>query len=144
MFILSAKDRYIFQTPITALYSMLVIEEVLQWMSVRPIRLCHGCVSKGNLIYYSHYSQHQFLTSLLDTNTNNISLKTNIFYTFFTNHTLQYSIVQGDTFFKDLMRYPLGREGVYAPGGPAFLVHTEQKVNNNLGLTALELAFVMG
>ena len=51
---------------------------------------------------------------------------------------------QGDTFFKDLVRYPLAREGVYAPGGPAFLAHTKQKVINIVGLTALRLAFFMG
>ena len=34
--------------------------------------------------------------------------------------------------------------GVYAPGGPAFLAHTEQKVSNIVGLTALRLAFFMG
>ena len=33
-------------------------------------------------------------------------------------------IVQGDTFFKDLLRYPLASEGVYAPFGPVFLDHT--------------------
>ena len=37
-----------------------------------------------------------------------------------------------------------GREGVYAPGGPAFLAHTKQKVSNIVGLTALRLAFFMG
>ena len=34
---------------------------------------------------------------------------------------------------KDLegsLRYPLGREGVYGPGGHAFLAHTKQKVSN--------------
>ena len=44
---------------------------------------------------------------------------------------------------KDLLRHPLDREGVYAPGGPAFLAHTKQKVNI-VGLTALRLAFFMG
>ena len=36
------------------------------------------------------------------------------------------------------------REGVYAPGGPAFLAHTKQKVRNIVGLPALRLAFFMG
>ena len=45
-------------------------------------------------------------------------------------------------FFKDLLRYPLAREGVYAPGGPAFLAHTKEKVNNIERLTALRLAFL--
>ena len=49
-----------------------------------------------------------------------------------------------DPFFKDLLRYPLGREGVYAPGGPAFLAHTKQKVSNIVDLTVLRLAFFMG
>ena len=34
-----------------------------------------------------------------------------------------YSIVEGDTIFKDLLRYPLAREGVYAPGGSDCLAH---------------------
>ena len=48
---------------------------------------------------------------------------------------------------KDLegsFRYPLVREGVYAPGGPAFLAHFMQKVINIVSLTALRLAFFMG
>ena len=40
------------------------------------------------------------------------------------------------------MRYPLGREGVYALGGHAFLAHTKQRVNNIVGLAALRLAFL--
>ena len=36
------------------------------------------------------------------------------------------------------------REGVYAPGGPAFLAYTKQKLSNIVGLTALRLAFFMG
>ena len=40
--------------------------------------------------------------------------------------------------------YPLAREGVYAPVGPAFLAHTKQKVNNIVDLTVLRLAFYMG
>ena len=44
----------------------------------------------------------------------------------------------------DLLRYPLAREGVYAPGGPAFLAHTKQKVSIIVGLTALRLAIFMG
>ena len=35
-------------------------------------------------------------------------------------------------------------QGVYAPGGPAFLGHTKQKVSNIVGLSALRLAFFMG
>ena len=35
---------------------------------------------------------------------------------------------------KDLLRYPLAREGVYTPVGPAFLAHTKQKVSNIVGL----------
>ena len=45
---------------------------------------------------------------------------------------------------KDLLRYLLGKEGVTAPGGHAFLAHTKQKVSNIVGLTALRLAFFMG
>ena len=45
---------------------------------------------------------------------------------------------------KDLLRYPLGREGVYGPGVHTFLAHTKQKVSNIVGLTALRLAFFMG
>ena len=41
-------------------------------------------------------------------------------------------------------RYPLAREGVYSPGGHAFLAHTKQKVSNIVGLSALRLAFFMG
>ena len=44
------------------------------------------------------------------------------------------SKIKGDTFFKDLLRYLLARKGVYAPGGPAFLAHTKQKVTNIVGL----------
>ena len=36
------------------------------------------------------------------------------------------------------------REGVYAPGGPAYLAHTKQNVSNIVGLRALQLAFFMG
>ena len=50
----------------------------------------------------------------------------------------------GRYLFKDLLRYPLAREGVYTPGGLDFLAHTKQKVNNIVGLTALRLAFFMG
>ena len=49
----------------------------------------------------------------------------------------------GRYFFKDLLRYPLAREGVYAPGGPALLAHTKEKVNNIVSLTAPWLAFFM-
>ena len=41
-------------------------------------------------------------------------------------------------------RYPLAREGVFAPGGRDCLAHTMQKVINIVGLTALRLAFFMG
>ena len=34
------------------------------------------------------------------------------------------------------------REGVYAPGGPAFLAHAKQKVSSIVGLSVLQLAFV--
>ena len=44
---------------------------------------------------------------------------------------------------KDVVSYPLVREGVYGPGGPAFLAHTKQKVSNIVGLTALRLVFLM-
>ena len=53
-------------------------------------------------------------------------------------------IVQGDTFFKDLLRYLLAREDVYVPGRPTFLAHIKQKVSNIVGLTALQLSFFMG
>ena len=53
-------------------------------------------------------------------------------------------IVEGDTFFKELLRYPLAREGVYATPGPAFLAHFIEKVNNIVDLTVLRLAFFMG
>ena len=44
----------------------------------------------------------------------------------------QYSI--GRYFFKDLLRYPMAREGVYGPGRHAFLAHTKKKVINIVGL----------
>ena len=47
----------------------------------------------------------------------------------------------GVYFFKDLLRYLLVREGVYAPVGPALLAHAIQKVSNIVSLTALRLAF---
>ena len=47
------------------------------------------------------------------------------------------------SFKKGSFRYPLDMEGVYAPGGPAFLAHALQKVINIVGLTALRLAFFM-
>ena len=37
-----------------------------------------------------------------------------------------------------------GRDGVYAPGGPAFLPHFMQKSNYIVGLTAIRLAYFMG
>ena len=58
------------------------------------------------------------------------------------NNSSLYSI--GRYFFEDLLRYPLAREGVYAPGGPDFLAHAMQRVNYIVGLTALRLAFFMG
>ena len=45
---------------------------------------------------------------------------------------------------KDLLRYLLAREGVYATCGPALLAHTKQKVSNIVDLTVLRLAFFMG
>ena len=41
-------------------------------------------------------------------------------------------------------RYPLAREGVYAPVEPAFLAHTMQKDSNIVDLTVIRLAFFMG
>ena len=38
----------------------------------------------------------------------------------------------------------LNNEGIYGPGVHAFLAYTKQKVGNNVGLTALRLAFFMG
>ena len=38
--------------------------------------------------------------------------------------------------FKDLVRYPLGREGVTAPGGPTFLPSAKGRVINIVGLSA--------
>ena len=46
--------------------------------------------------------------------------------------------------FKTLLRYPLAREGVYAPVRHAFLAHAMQKVSIIVGLTALRLAFFLG
>ena len=40
------------------------------------------------------------------------------------------------TFLKDHLRYPLGREGVYAPGRHALLAHAMQRVGYIVGLTA--------
>ena len=45
---------------------------------------------------------------------------------------------------KDLLRYPLVREGVTAPGGPVFLAHAMQRVNSIVDLKAIRLAFFMG
>ena len=45
---------------------------------------------------------------------------------------------------KDLFRYPLAREGVYALGRPALLAHAMQRVNYIVSLTALRLEFFMG
>ena len=44
----------------------------------------------------------------------------------------------------DLLRYPLGRDGVYAPGGHDCLANSRQKFSNIVSLTALRLAFFMG
>ena len=41
-------------------------------------------------------------------------------------------------------RYPLAREGVYAPGGPPFLAHARQRVSNIVGLTALTASIFYG
>ena len=38
--------------------------------------------------------------------------------------------------FKDLLRHPLAREGVYGPVRPAFLAHAMQRVGYIVGLTA--------
>ena len=66
-----------------------------------------------------------------------VSIQTgSVFNKFLTDCTLNTSY--------DLLRYPLGREGVYGPGVHAFLAHTKQKVSNIVGLTALRLAFFMG
>ena len=46
--------------------------------------------------------------------------------------------------FEGSFRYPLAREGVFAPGGLDCPAHTRQKVINIVGLTALRLAFFMG
>ena len=51
---------------------------------------------------------------------------------------------RGRYFFKDLLRYPLAKEGVYAPGGTVFLAHTKQRVNTIVDLTVLRLAFFTG
>ena len=45
---------------------------------------------------------------------------------------------------KDLLRYPLAKEGVYAPSGNDCLAHAMQKVSYIVGLTALRLAFLTG
>ena len=47
-----------------------------------------------------------------------------------TPHTGSSYIVQGDTFFKDLVRYPLGREGVSSPGGCVGLAHAIGRFSN--------------
>ena len=43
---------------------------------------------------------------------------------------------EGDTFFKDLLRYLLARKGVYAPFGPALLANAMQRVGHIVCLTA--------
>ena len=54
------------------------------------------------------------------------------------------SIVEGDTFFKDLLRYPLARKGVYAPRW-AYLPSSYQAKNNQYcGPMALRIAFFRG
>ena len=45
---------------------------------------------------------------------------------------------------KDLLWYPLGREGVYAPGGHVCLAHFMQKFSYIVDLTVLRLALFMG
>ena len=42
------------------------------------------------------------------------------------------------------VRYPLAREGVYAPGWSVFLPHARQKVSCLVSLTVPWLAFFMG
>ena len=41
-------------------------------------------------------------------------------------------------------RYPLAREGVWGPGGTAFLAHARQQFTYIVGLTALRLVLFMG
>ena len=53
-------------------------------------------------------------------------------------------MTSGGRILKDLLRYPLAREGVYAPGGPASLAHAMQRVIYIVSLTALGLALFMG
>ena len=65
-----------------------------------------------------------------------------VHYSFLTSWTCTHIV--GQNCLKDLLRYPLAREGVYAPDGPAFLAHARQRVSNIVGLTALRLAFFMG
>ena len=50
-------------------------------------------------------------------------------------------IVEGDTFFKDLFRYSLAREGVCAPSGPVCLAHAMQKSKLYCEPDGLRLAF---
>ena len=44
---------------------------------------------------------------------------------------------------KDVVRYPLVREGVYAPGGTVCIPWAMQKVSYIVGLAAILLAFLM-
>ena len=46
------------------------------------------------------------------------------------------TLVKGDTFFKDLLRYLLTREGVYGPGRPALLANAMQRKGSIVGHTA--------
>ena len=41
-------------------------------------------------------------------------------------------------FFKDLVRYPLGREGVYTPGGCVWVAHVMGRVINIVGVEAVD------
>ena len=46
--------------------------------------------------------------------------------------------------FEESFRYPLAREGVFAPGGSDCLAHARQKSSYIVSLTAPRLAFFMG
>ena len=54
-----------------------------------------------------------------------------------------YEKTVGYHFFKDLVRYPHVREGVFAAGGPVCIARARQKVSYIEGLAAIQVAFVM-
>ena len=89
-----------------------------------------------------HFSERRWLAQTCrasrEVHSHVFHLVVRIFYFFYSfNQYPSSEFIQ----FKDLLRYPLARDGVYAAGGLVCLAHARQKVLNIVGLAALRLVF---